>query len=205
MGNKAGKVVALKPKDVTRLSDATRFSESEVRALYGQFLSLKGEDHASTADLRISAAEFQAALGFKHGESIFLGRIFQLFDDNKDGLITFEEFIVSIAALTPTAAPEARMKGAWHSIAAARARAGHELRLRPLAYVTSARSHPAGSFVGLARARRVRGSAVFTRAPSGQLYTCLLSPAAAVLFCPLAQSPSSCTTRSAAARSRRAT
>lgn len=86
----------------------------EVKALYAQFLSLKGEEAGSSTDLHISSAEFQAALGFKGaGSSAFLSRIFQLFDENGDGQITFEEFMHSIAVLTPTAAPEAKLKFAF--------------------------------------------------------------------------------------------
>ena len=169
MGNKGGKISAggLKPKELAVLSETTRFTEAELRALWSQFASLKGgADSAATslADLHISESEFQAALGFHgvggSGGSVFLRRIFALFDENKDGacgarplrfgccrrpaaegppplesgclcshrpplrlrlrliarlppgLITFEEFCISIAALTPTAKPEARMKGA---------------------------------------------------------------------------------------------
>lgn len=82
----------------------------EVKALYAQFISLKGEEPASPADLHISGTEFQKALGFKGDASVFLARIFQLFDENKDGAITFEEFMHSIAVLTPNAAPEAKLK-----------------------------------------------------------------------------------------------
>jgi Ca2+-binding EF-hand superfamily protein len=122
MGNKGGKISAggLKPKELAVLSETTRFTEAELRALWSQFASLKGgADSAATSlvDLHISESEFQAALGFHgvggSGGSVFLRRIFALFDENKDGLITFEEFCISIAALTPTAKPEARMKVAF--------------------------------------------------------------------------------------------
>lgn len=82
----------------------------EVKALYAQFVSLKGEDMGSSTGLNITAAEFQAALGFRDGGSVFLQRIFQLFDGNGDGVVNFEEFMHSIAVLTPTAAPEARLE-----------------------------------------------------------------------------------------------
>jgi hypothetical protein len=159
MGNKGGKPAAsgLKPKELAALSEATRFTEPELRALWAQFASLKGDATVSAeAELNISEAEFQTALGFHgSGGSAFLRRVFTLFDENKDGaqgiggggeereagqrgqraaeqraatrcslalpplslsvragLITFEEFCVSIAALTPTAKPESRMLGA---------------------------------------------------------------------------------------------
>lgn len=83
----------------------------EVKALYAQFLTLKGEDAASVAALVISKAEFQAALGFGKGEeSMFVSRIFDSFDVDKDGSITFEEFITGISILTPGAASDVRVK-----------------------------------------------------------------------------------------------
>lgn len=112
MGHKASKI-ALKSKDITRLSEATKFTPDEVKALYAQFVSLKGEDMGSSTGLNITAAEFQAALGFRDGGSVFLQRIFQLFDGNGDGVVNFEEFMHSIAVLTPTAAPEARLEFAF--------------------------------------------------------------------------------------------
>jgi len=86
----------------------------QIKALYAQFLALKGVDEAaSMADLTINFAcvqggsmrarpracdrrraslptrsEFQAALGYKSKEtSIFTERIFGLFDENKDGIM----------------------------------------------------------------------------------------------------------------------
>jgi len=90
-------------------------SPDEVKALFAQFMSLKkAGDETSATDLLISASEFQAALGFKGKDtSAFLGRIFRQFDENKDELISFEEFMHSIAVLTPTAAPEAKLKCAY--------------------------------------------------------------------------------------------
>ena len=83
----------------------------EVKALYAQFLTLKGEDVASVAALVISKAEFQAALGFGKGEeSMFVSRIFDSFDVDKDGHISFEEFITGISILTPAAAADVRVK-----------------------------------------------------------------------------------------------
>jgi len=46
----------------------------------------------------------------KDSTSIFTERIFGLFDENKDGIITFEEFLHGIAVLTPTASAEAKLK-----------------------------------------------------------------------------------------------
>lgn len=111
MGAKASKV-ALKPKEVARLSTASGFDPEHVKMLYAQFLSLKGiDDPSAVTDLTINLAEFQSALGYKAKESsFFLERIFKVFDENSDGTISFEEFLHGIGILTPTAAPEYRLK-----------------------------------------------------------------------------------------------
>lgn len=79
----------------------------EVRALYGQFLSLKGVDSGEDLTMNLGyvrtglfktsclvnalfppCSEFQAALGYKGTErSIFIERTFKLFDTNHDGLM----------------------------------------------------------------------------------------------------------------------
>lgn len=43
-------------------------------------------------------SEFQRALGFK--DSVYLERMFQLFDDNNDGFINFEEFLEGLSILS---------------------------------------------------------------------------------------------------------
>ena len=108
MGNKGGKAGGgPKPATIQKLVEATNFSAAEVSSLWNTFVSIKEEMEAGAGgaasaaaaahgDLRISSAEFQAALGFRRGapgggESVFLGRIFGLFDENKDGYISFEE------------------------------------------------------------------------------------------------------------------
>ena len=109
MGNKGGKAGGgPKPATIQRLVEVTNFTAAEVSSLWNTFVSIKEEMEAGAGgaasaaaaaahgDLRISAAEFQAALGFRRGapgggESVFLGRIFGLFDENKDGYISFEE------------------------------------------------------------------------------------------------------------------
>ena len=94
MGNKAGKASSaasgLKSAALEKLSAASGFTEAELRALHEQFSVIKEEVGAGAAagsgpegDLRISAGEFQAALGYGRGrESVFLSRIFALFDGN---------------------------------------------------------------------------------------------------------------------------
>ncbi len=83
-------------------------------------MSLKAEDTGPSTELNISASEFQAALGFRSGGSVFLQRIFSLFDENGDGVLSFEEFMHAIAVLTPTAAPEAKLACEWPPPPAAR-------------------------------------------------------------------------------------
>lgn len=57
-------------------------------------------------------SEFQATLSGQRRESksLFLQRIFALMDSNRDGCISFEDFLVGIARLAPNAVPEAKMR-----------------------------------------------------------------------------------------------
>lgn len=112
MGNKASRA-ALKDKEVKRYCDKSSFTADEVRALYGQFLSLKGVESAGAGDdLTMNLGEFQFALGYKGGadKSVFIERVFKLFDSNHDGLINFEEFVVGLSLLTPNAVPEKKLQ-----------------------------------------------------------------------------------------------
>lgn len=109
MGNKVGKV-QLKSKDVSKLSSQTGFEAEEIKALYAQFLVLKSSEGADeTATMNFT--EFQAALGYRNAPtSLFIERIFRIFDENGDGSITFEEFVGGLSLLTPTAIPEKKLR-----------------------------------------------------------------------------------------------
>lgn len=108
MGNKNAKL-ALKPKEAQKYSAATGFGVEEIKALHSQFLSLKTGEVSENPTM--SFAEFQAALGHRGSQaSTFIERIFNLFDENHDGSITFEEFITGLHLLTPNVAPEKKLR-----------------------------------------------------------------------------------------------
>lgn len=71
------------------LANSTNFTPEEVIALnvhYDLISSAKRDDGL------INRSEFQSALGFTVKESLYVDRIFQLFDTNSDNCISFDEF-----------------------------------------------------------------------------------------------------------------
>lgn len=98
MGNKPHKFK--KTKEMKALMEKTKFSLEELGALHAQFMGIKGaEAEEGKADDQINREEFQRALGSK--SSMFVNRIFDLFDENHDGKITFPEFASGISILSP--------------------------------------------------------------------------------------------------------
>lgn len=80
MGNKSSSPKGALPKKDLALYSKSGFSEKEIQALYGQFLSL------ATSGGGLTQSEFQAALGFKGREtSLFLERVFKQMDVDHDG------------------------------------------------------------------------------------------------------------------------
>uniref|UniRef100_A0A7S1C5F8 EF-hand domain-containing protein n=1 Tax=Bicosoecida sp. CB-2014 TaxID=1486930 RepID=A0A7S1C5F8_9STRA len=108
MGNKASK--ALNAKTIKGYQKLTKFEPDEIKALYNQFAQFKTteEDGKEGAEAVINRKEFQLALGCL--DSLFVDRIFQLFDKNSDGLINFEEFLVGIAILSTKSSTEQKLK-----------------------------------------------------------------------------------------------
>lgn len=117
-------VSELSPDCVKIALSAAVVEPDEVRALYAQFLEIKGPEAAEDAllnqecvcsakrDALIHSAyrEFQRALGFKRETSLFVERVFTLFDQNGDGLISFTEFIKGLAILSPNGTLEQKLK-----------------------------------------------------------------------------------------------
>mmetsp|Transcript_9131 Transcript_9131/g.21670 ORF Transcript_9131/g.21670 Transcript_9131/m.21670 type:complete len:211 (-) Transcript_9131:94-726(-) len=109
MGNKAGK--ALTAKTIKAYQKSTNFEPDEIKALYNQFAQFKtdaedGKDGGTEAE--INRKEFQLALGCR--DSLFVNRIFQLFDKNSDGLINFSEFLAGIAILSSKATLQDKLR-----------------------------------------------------------------------------------------------
>eukprot|EP01138_Halocafeteria_seosinensis_P015355 gb/GECG01015671.1/.p1 GENE.gb/GECG01015671.1/~~gb/GECG01015671.1/.p1 ORF type:complete len:217 (+),score=37.42 gb/GECG01015671.1/:1-651(+) len=106
MGNKHGKG-ALKERDLREYQSMCQLERDEIEMLYAQFMAMRASD---TNDVLINQTEFQRALGFSDGQSsLFVERIFHLFDENGDGYVNFPEFIRGFSKLTPHGTHEQKL------------------------------------------------------------------------------------------------
>ncbi|KAJ6406487.1 hypothetical protein OIU84_010076 [Salix udensis] len=91
-------------KDLTRLADGSRFTVNEVEALYELYKKLS---NSIIKDGLIHKEELQLALfQTPHGENLFLDRLFDLFDEKRNGVIEFEEFVHALNVFHPYAPME---------------------------------------------------------------------------------------------------
>lgn len=98
---------ALSDAQVSEFVQSTHFSVEEVVALRVHF------DLISTAardDGLIDRSDFQTALGFTVKESLYVDRIFQLFDTNDDSCISFAEFLQSVSILSSKASADEKLR-----------------------------------------------------------------------------------------------
>jgi len=94
MGQKGSTLGTLKRKQIKELMVQTHFGAEEIEALYRHFLSLAS---TNADDGQIDRKEFEQAIGLN--ESLFVDRLFSLFDENSDGFINFQEFICGLSIL----------------------------------------------------------------------------------------------------------
>ncbi|KAJ5070179.1 calcineurin b [Anaeramoeba ignava] len=83
---------SLPQEEVTSLAQRSNFSEEEVRELYEHYQKISA---SIDDDGVIDDQEFTQALGLTQSE--FAKRLFQVFDDNGDGVVNFEEFLLGLA------------------------------------------------------------------------------------------------------------
>jgi len=104
MGNgKPGKC-SLKAKEIKAYVGMTNFDAEEIKGLSIFFKAISSSE---VDDNLIDRMEFQKALGFK--ESLYVDRIFQLFDEDGDLNITFVEFICGLSILSTKGTLEEKM------------------------------------------------------------------------------------------------
>ena len=105
MGNAESGPCALSSSEIEGFVGNTHFTASEIRALWFHFRSLASN---SPPDDLIDRSNFQEAMRFR--DSLLCDRIFSIFDSNRDGNVSFEEFIKCLSALSTKATQEEKLK-----------------------------------------------------------------------------------------------
>jgi len=95
----------LKRKELEELHKRTHFTIEQIQDLYRHFKSISS---SVSDDGVIDKKEFQQALGLQ--DSLFVDRMFKLFDCNDDGGINFTEFICGLSVFCPSGTTEEKLR-----------------------------------------------------------------------------------------------
>jgi Ca2+-binding EF-hand superfamily protein len=87
-------VISLSPDEVTQLRNKTHFDVTEIQILYEQFKTLAPEEKGITRDA------FNQCLGaLGRQTNLVMDRMFLFYDQNEDGVISFDEFVSALSIL----------------------------------------------------------------------------------------------------------
>ena len=93
----AGAGAALTKKQLKDAVSGTHFTEQEIVTLYEHFKAISSSE---LDDGVIDKNEFLRAVGFHDRRSLFMEQMFEIFDGNSDGNISFMEFLQGLSVLS---------------------------------------------------------------------------------------------------------